>query len=157
MYPVTVFDEDNQSFETEVNLNELKVKKLGAEPDSEGYFDMLLPLSKVNIKFKLLTVRDVDEIDELVNRDRKNNSIINNMSTYTLEKHIVEVNGVRDRNSIKEFVQNLRIQDAKTLRDYIEKIESGIELEIEIQTPRGGSIKTFLPLNLKFFWPNFSV
>ena len=157
MYPVTVFDEDNESFETEVNLNELKVKKLGAEPDSEGYFDFYLPLSKVNIKFKLLTVRDVDEIDELVDRDRKNNAIINNMSTYRLEKHIVEVNGVRDRNAIKDFVQNLRIQDAKKLRDYIDDIESGIELDIEIKTPRGGSIKTFLPLSLKFFWPNFSI
>ena len=30
MYPVTLYDENNEPFETEINLNNLKVKKLGA-------------------------------------------------------------------------------------------------------------------------------
>jgi len=30
-------------------------------------------------------------------------------------------------------------------------------LNIEVRTPGGGSIKTFLPLNLKFFWPNIKL
>jgi hypothetical protein len=51
----------------------------------------------------------------------------------------------------------MRIGDAKALNDYIEKIESGIDLNIEVTTPGGGSIATFLPLNVSFFWPNFRV
>ncbi len=39
MYPVTIYDENNKPFETDINLQELKTKNLGAEPDSEGLFD----------------------------------------------------------------------------------------------------------------------
>jgi hypothetical protein len=36
MYPVTLLDENGDAFDTELNLNELKTKELGAEPDDEG-------------------------------------------------------------------------------------------------------------------------
>jgi hypothetical protein len=51
----------------------------------------------------------------------------------------------------------MRIADSKALNDYIEKIESGIDLKIEVKTPGGGSVATFLPLNVRFFWPNIGV
>jgi hypothetical protein len=35
MYPVTLLDENGDAFDTELNLNELKTKELGAEPDDE--------------------------------------------------------------------------------------------------------------------------
>jgi hypothetical protein len=74
-----------------------------------------------------------------------------------MEKQLVEVNGRRDKTYIREFANSMRIGDAKALNDYIEKIESGIDLNIEVTTPGGGSIATFLPLNVSFFWPNFRV
>ncbi len=157
MYEVTLFDENDDPFQTQIDLNTLKTKKLGAEPDAEGYFDFLLPVSKTQIKFKLLTVGDIDEIEELVEADKVANIPVNNSNTYTLERQIVEVNGERNRGFIGEFAQSLRIKDAKELRDYVNKIESGVDLEIEVGTPRGGSVKTFLPLNFGFFWPNISV
>jgi hypothetical protein len=67
---------------------------------------------------------------------------------------IVEYNGNRDRNEISEISKSLRIGDSKALNKYIESIEPGIDLNITIETPRGGSIETFLPLNIKFFWPD---
>ena len=54
-------------------------------------------------------------------------------------------------------MQNLRIRDSKELKNYIAEIESGIDLEIEVGTPGGGTIKTFLPLNYRFFWPDISI
>lgn len=157
MYPVTLLDENDVPFETEVNLNDLKVKKLGAEPDSEGYFDFMLPLSKQNIKFKLLTVGDVEDIDKVLTKEKEEGIPINNLNTYTLEKQIVEVDGERNKNFIRDFVQSLRIRDSKELKNYIAEIESGIDLEIEVSTPGGGTIKTFLPLNYRFFWPDISI
>lgn len=157
MYPVTLLDELDNPFDTEINLNELKIKELGAEPDEEGYFDFTLPVSKNKIKFKLLTVGDLEDIEKQMEIDKEKNLPVNNISTYTLEKQIVEVNGDRNQGVIKDFVTSMRIKDAKDLRDYIQSIESGIDLELEIATPRGGSIKTFLPLNVKFFWPDFTV
>ena len=55
------------------------------------------------------------------------------------------------------FIDNIRIMDGKAFNDYVDNVESGIDLNIEIQTPGGGSIKTFLPLNINFFWPNFGL
>ena len=157
MYPVTLFDEDDKPFDTEIDLNRLKIKELGAEPDAEGLFDFELPLSNARIKFKLLTVGDLDDIERKMKKDKDAEIPVNNMSTYVLEKQIVEVNGERHRDSIKNFIERLRIPDAKKLREYVNEIESGINLELEVGTPGGGSIKTFLPLNFSFFWPDITI
>lgn len=157
MYPVTIFDENSVPFDTELNLNDLKTKPLGAEPDLEGLFDFTMPLSKSKIKFKFLTCGDLDIIEAMVEQDKKNENPINYSNTYALETMIVEVDGVRDREMVKNFVNNIRIKDGKAFSEYVEKIESGIDLNITVQTPGGGSVETFLPLNLSFFWPNFGL
>lgn len=157
MYPVTIYDEDGEPFETEIDLTKLKVKPLGDTPDQEGYFDFSLPISKAAIKFKLLTVGDIDEIEALLANDTENGELINNTNTYRLQKQIVEVNGSRDKGFINSFVDSMRVRDGQAFREYIDKVESGVDLEIEVRTPRGGSVKTFLPLNVKFFWPNLSI
>jgi hypothetical protein len=154
MYPVTIYDENNKPFETDINLQDLKTKNLGAEPDSEGLFDFVLPLSKNQIKFKFLTCGDVDDIERIVEDEREKKLPIDNTTTYTIERIIVDVNGTRDKNYIKDFVSTLRIGDGKALMDYIASIESGIDLNINVTTPGGGSVATFLPLNMRFFWPN---
>lgn len=155
MYPVTILDEIGEPFDTEINLNELKTIELEVEPDNEGYFDFMLPVSKTNIKFRYLTIGDIDAIDDQIKKEQENNILVNNTSTYKMERQLVEVNGNRDRNYIRDFASTMRIADAKALNDYIDSIESGIDLKIEVTTPGGGSIATFLPLTTKFFWPNF--
>ena len=157
MYPVTLLDEKNIPFDTEINLHSLKMKKLGAEPDADGLFDFKFPLSKSMVKFKLLTCGDVDKIEKMLEHDKANNIPVNNSNTYTMECMIVEVDGSRDRNVIRDFVSSIRIKDAKDLNSYVDKIESGIDLDIEVGTPGGSSISTFLPLNINFFWPNIGV
>jgi hypothetical protein len=157
MYPVTILDENNEPFETEINLNNLKIKPLGAEPDAEGLFDFQFPLSKAFIKFKLLTCGDVDDIETVVDKEKEAGVPVNNSSTYIIERSIVELNGSRDRNAIRDFANSMRIKDAKEFSSYVEQIESGVDLNITVGTPRGGSVSTFLPLNIKFFWPNFKL
>lgn len=155
MYPVTLFDEKDIPFDTEVNLNDLKTKNLGAEPDEEGLFHYQFPLCKAQIKFKMLTCGDTDDIDKMVERDKTNDIPVNNRNTYTMERMIVEINGNRDRNMIRDFANSVRIKDAKDFSTYLDNIECGIDLNITVGTPGGGSVESFLPLNLKFFWPNF--
>lgn len=155
MYPVTLLDENGEPFDTEVNLNNLKTKNLGAEPDYEGLFDYKFKLSDAEIKFKLLTCGDIDYIEKLTEQDKLNELPIDNSSTYMLEKMIVEVNGFREKNMIKDFISSIRIQDGKAFNEYVEAIQCGIDLNITVGTPGGSSIDTFLPLNIGFFWPNF--
>ena len=157
MYPVTLLDENNEPFETEIDLSTLKSKPLGDTPDENGHFDFYLPISKSSIKFKLLTVGELEEIEKWLQEEKDEEELVNNEKTYKLEKYIVEIDGNRDPNYIYEFVNNMRPGDSRELLKYIESIESGVELELEVKTPGGGSIKAFFPLNLKFFWPDFGI
>lgn len=154
IYPIIVDDEDGLPFETNVDLNELKTIDLTVEPDEDGLFTFVLPISKKVIRFKLLTCGEIDYLEKVIEKEKENNSLINNYGTYRLERMIVEIDGSRDRNYIKEVANNMRIPDAKKLTEFINTIDCGIDLNIEIETPGGGSLTTFLPLNLNFFWPN---
>lgn len=157
MYPVTLLDEFDEPFDTEINLNELKTIDLEVDTDEEGLFSFTMPISKANVKFKLLTCGDIDDIESMVKKDEENGIPVNNTNTYKLEKMIVEVNGDRNRMMIRDFVNYLRVGDSKALNEYVGTLDSGIDLNIEVGTPGGGSIKTFLPLNVNFFWPKFRV
>lgn len=157
-YPIAVLDEEGNPFEVMVDLSQLKTIKLGAEPDQNGYFDYNLKQMNTAIKFKFLTVGETDDIDTKLEEEKANGSLLNNEKLYKLQKHIVAVlneenQWITDTNQIKQFASNLRPFISNDLLDYIDSIESGIDLEIEVSTPRGGSVKTFLPLNKKFFWP----
>lgn len=153
-YPITVYDPATaEPFEHIVDLSELKTKPLLAEPDKDGYIDFILPITKTPIKFKLFTVGDIDEIQEHIDEISKSGVENIDTITYSLSKQIVEINGNRDVSYINDYVQTMRAGDSSALRKYIEKIESGMDMKLHIGTPGGGSLTTFLPLNLKFFWP----
>ena len=64
---------------------------------------------------------------------------------------------LNDKNTIKDFVSAIRIKDGKDFNKYVDSIESGIDLNITVGTPGGGSVDTFLPLNLGFFWPDIRI
>lgn len=157
IYPVTVLDENNQPFETEIDLSTLKFKQLTVQPDSEGLFTFSLPVSKSVVKFKLLTIGDVDELEKLAQYLKEENNLINIENTLLLENQIVEIDGFRDKNYISEFVDNMRILDSKKLKAYIDSITCGVEMNVTFRTPGGGSVTRFLPFTLKFFWPDFEL
>jgi hypothetical protein len=157
MYPITILDENDEPFDTEINLNELKTIDLTVEPDEDGLFSFTMPISKANIRFKLLTCGDVDDVEKMLEKDTQNNIPVNNANTYKLEKMIVEVNGDTNKMMIRDFVNYMRIADSKSFNQYVDSIETGIDLDIEVGTPGGGSVKTFLPLNVRFFWPDIRV
>lgn len=154
-YPITVYDpETAEPFEHIVDLSELKTINLNVDTDKEGLIDYELPLTKAKLKIKLLTVGDVSDIEEHVGEKMGLNDGSVDTVTYTLEKQIIEINGNRDKAYIKDFIQSMRVGDSNAVRKYIDQIDSGIDMKLEIGTPGGGSLSTFLPINFKFFWPN---
>lgn len=152
MYPVTVYDKNNEPFETEIDLTALKTIDLTVDPESDGNFSFQLPLSKNTVKFKLLTTGEVDELEAIT--EQLKDSIVNEEQTLILEKQIVAVNGNKDKTFIKEFIPTMRVGDAQALREHIDSIECGVDLTITVGTPGGESITTFLPFTPRFFWPN---
>jgi hypothetical protein len=152
IYPIMVYDENDKPFESEVNLSQLKTINLSVDPDSEGLFSFNLPTSNMNVKFKILSVGELDALEEYLESNKDNP--INEEQTMALEAQIVEFNGSRDRREIKDYVTNMRLMDAKGLRDYMGTIECGVDMTITVGTPGGESITTFLPITPRFFWPN---
>jgi hypothetical protein len=154
-YPVEVINPYNgELIETEIDLSDIKTKKLGAIPDNNGLFDFKFPISAKTCKFKLLSVRDVEEISK--QRDYEINTLKKEYAdslTFSLEKQIIEIDGNRDINYIRDFISVLRVGDSRALRKYVNEIESGLDMNIEIQVPGGEPFTTFLPINLDFFWP----
>lgn len=156
IYPIEVYNKkDDTTFETDVDLSTLKTIELAVEPDSEGLFHFQLPTSKTMVKFKLLTIGDIEYIEKISEQYKDN--LINEGVTLLLKHQIVDVNGNRDRNFINQFVDNMRILDSKQLRKYMSDISCGIDMNIEVQSPGGETIKTFLPLTVKFFWPDYQL
>jgi hypothetical protein len=158
MYPITVEGDDGVPFDTEVDLNEIKTIPLTKEPDINGHFDLKLPVSGVQIKYKLLTVGEVDVIAEKITYELDVLKIpVNNSNTYALAKQIVSINGDTNEETIRVFSENMRVGDSKALRNEMNSIRCGVDMNITVGTPGGGSLDTFLPLNLKFFWPDLGV
>jgi hypothetical protein len=156
-YPVSLFDENDELFETTIKLNELNIKKLSVDPDDEGLFTFTMPTTSHIIKFKLLTCGDSEKIEKLLEFDKANNIPVNNSNSYILRHLIVDVNGNRDKTFIYEYVNNIRISDNKALFEYIEKLNCGVDMNIKVKTPSGSMIDAVLPLNVNFFWPNIRV
>ena len=159
MYPVKLTDpETGEEFETEINLGELKNKELSADPDEKGEFSFSLPRTKKDIKFKLLTAGDEDAILKSVEKRTKlTKSKIQHTLTYRLETQIMEIDGNRDKNYISKFVAVMPAYDSLVLREYIDEIEPGVDLNIEVETPSGEYLRTVLPITVRFFWPNLRV
>ena len=157
IYPVTVLDENDVPFDTEVDLSSLKFKKLPIEPDNGGLFAFQLPVSKEVVKFKLLTIGEIDELEKLAEYLKEQNNLINIENTLLLQNQIVEVSGNRDKDYISDFVDNMRILDSKKLKEYIGNVSCGVDMNVTFRTPGGGSITRFLPFTLKFFWPDFEL
>ena len=152
MYPIMIYDENNEPFESEANLSQLPTINLNVDPDSEGLFSFHLPTSNSTVKFKILSVGELDALEDYLEANKDNP--VNEEQTMVLESQIVEFNGSRDRREIKNFITNMRLMDAKALREYMGSIECGVDMTISVRTPGGGSITTFLPITPRFFWPN---
>ena len=135
----------------------MKQKELGAEPDDNGLFDFTLPQSKKRIKFRLLTVKDEDELTKREKAQEKRKAEFSDSLTHKLGTHIMSIDGRNDKEWIHNFVRVMPARDSLALRRYINDIEPGVDLSITVEGPGGDPIDTFLVLGPDFLWPEFGV
>jgi len=159
MYPVRLTDPITaEEFDYEVDLNSLETHSLTVDPNENNEFTFDLPVSKKQIKFKLLTVGDERQIvDKTEKRKKATKSLISNTLTYRLERQITEIDGNRDPSYISRFIQVLPAMDSLKFREYADDIDPGIELEVDVEGPSGENFRSPVPLGLNFFWPNARV
>jgi hypothetical protein len=117
-------------------------------------FTFILPHSKIEVVFKILTVGDGGKIRKELEGLKKLNKDANPEATTRLKHMIIAVNGDRGAGTVRSFVDTaLLARDARALREYMYKIQPDINTTVEVETSNGTEDIT-LPITTNFFWPD---
>lgn len=105
---------------------------------ADGKEDVIDAIKQVSDWANIFLKEEVD-----VNLDKMyNESVTNRMYKYTMS-----VNGNSDREYIKNYIENMRANEAKKYREYVINNVPGVNLSVEVPVPEsmgGGSFKSFL-------------
>jgi hypothetical protein len=156
IYPVKLRDpKTGEEFEYEVDLSNIKYKEL-VEPDMNGEFSIQLPLSKSLVKFRMLTTKDLSDIEEGEEKKKKMMKFyLDETVTKRLERLIMEIDGDRDKSRIAQFISRMKIGDSVAIRKAYSNNEPGIDMNLEVEAPSGEFFRTSIPISPSFFWPDF--
>ncbi len=143
-------------YENEFDLAALNIKEIDVTPDDQGQFSYSLPVTKKEIKFRLMTGHDEDSITATIqSRKKKLKSQIDNSLTMKLEKLIQSIDGNEDRNYIRQFVAGMPVKDSRSFREYLLEIEPGVEMIQDAKcTACGEWSEESVPIQANFFWPD---
>lgn len=143
-----------------IDLDKLKAKGVEIEPNSEGEYDVMLPVMKMNIKFRLLTGQDEKRLNKLAESGSSKSGGIKIKKVIT-EKYlmqIMEVNGNRDKGYIKKFISAMPMKDSMFFREYLKRIEPGLDLSYEFECPNCGEIEIRdIPITPKLYYPDLDL
>lgn len=153
-YTIIVTDpRTGKQFETTILLDELNITKPNIQPNNEGLFEVVLPVSGAHVKLKLLSLMDTMEIDKIVDLYPigYNAPIV----TTRLMKMIVELNGDKDQNKIATFIQTMPIRDSKYIRNFMKENEPRLDLKRTVIAPSGEKVDVNINFGVEFFRPFF--
>lgn len=142
----------------EIDLAELGIKNLEIEPvqSGENLFSFELPRLKKEVLFKFLTGADEEEILSQLNARKKRGIQTSNLITTRLMSSVVAINGNRERNKLRQFIENMPAFDSKELRKYIDKHEPGVSMKAWFECSQaecGHTEEVGIPMDASFFWP----
>lgn len=150
---------DEQSDQT-FSLAELPLRRLDIAPIEKGanLFEMMLPLSKVRVRFRFLTGGDEEEV-AVTQAQRKRvvsgQAADSDLVTSSLQYAIVSINGVTDRAQIVSALPKMPAFDSRALRSYIQEHEPGVQMRAPMTCPGCDHVEEVeMPLGASFFWPD---
>ena len=141
-----------------IDLSKIKDKELNKDLITEGKneFDFLLPTSKTDITFKLLTHSDESKIDTEIEGMKKLNK--NTSGTIRLKHTILSVNGDYEKSTIRNFVDNQFLaKEAREFRKHVAQIQPSVDLSFDYEDNEGNITKVDIPVGLDFFWPDATI
>ena len=154
MYKNPSTGEDEQ---VTVDLTEATDKELDESLIIEGRneFSFTLPVSKIEVTFKLLTHGDELKIANELKGLKKISKTSSSELTTRMKHLITSISGDRDVKTIRNFVDgNFLARDARALRTYISEIMPDIDLTFDLQFEDGTSAEgVTIPIGTSFFWP----
>jgi hypothetical protein len=146
---------DREEVDITIDLSNIKIKEVDESIlNRDNEYDFFLPISKTNIKFKLITHGDEMIINKDIEASQKALKTSNEITTR-YRRIIIEVDGVRDAGTISNFVTNrLLAGDSKALRKYISDISPDLDLKFDYTSPVTGETEALrIPFGIGFFYP----
>lgn len=154
--PTFVCPECSHKNDMRIDLAGLNIKPLSAKPVSVGQniFAFVLPVSKLPIEFKFLTGNEEEAVMKSLEAKKKRGIQNNNLVTTRLMSSLVSVKGDTSPGTIAKFVSAMPARDSLVLRQYIDKHEPGVDMEVEFICSNCDYFDDIqLPMGSSFFWP----
>lgn len=135
-----------------VDLSTLEPKEIDYSLyKNSNELEFTLPHTGINITFKILTVKDIRDIDDELEGMKKISKNVSAQATTRLKYIITSIEGNNDKKNIREYVdQALLAKDSRELRKYIAKTQPDINLSYI----NDDGEEAMIPLGINFFWPD---
>lgn len=146
----------DERFPHDFDLNTLAVKRLGAEPTSPGSnsFAFVLPVSRKEVVFRLLTGNDELELSQILERSRKVSNGAESLVTTRILHQVVSIGGESDRQKLSGIVANLPARDSRALRKHMAEISPDVDMRQTVTCPScAQESEVDVPMGTEFFWP----
>ena len=122
--------------------------------NSDGTYNIILPLSKFNVGLKLLTGADETFLAQLMTSQRKN-KLSENLLTDQFKRFITSVEGHTSQSIINEFVDNMPAADSRHIRLVSKLITPDVKIKENLSCDNcGHEQEVDVPFGTDFFWPD---
>jgi hypothetical protein len=145
--------ETGKQFSTELILTELYTKDTQVEPNDEGFFETVLPKSGSKVLLRPLTAGDSAEIDRII--DSYPAGRVAPRQTLRLSKMIVEIDGIRNKEELSKYIDNMPIMDSKHIKNFMLENEPRLDLRQTVIAPSGKEVVVDILFGVEFFRPFF--
>jgi hypothetical protein len=139
-----------------IDLQDLKYKEVDwSHFDNKNEFAFVLPYSKNQITFKILTVADDKKIDDEIKGMKKALGTDAGLVSTRLKHQITSINGDYAVKTVRDFIDQgyLLSRDALELRKFIASITPDIDTKITFFTKDGTEVTIDMPMSAEFFFP----
>jgi len=139
-----------------IDLQDLKYKEVDfTKFENKNEFSFVLPHSKTEVTFKVLTVGDDKKIDEEIKGVKKSLGQDQGLLSTRLKYQITSVNGDFSVKTIRDYVDGgyLLSRDSIELRKYISQVTPDIDTAVQFTLKDGTEIETDMPMGAEFFFP----
>jgi hypothetical protein len=139
------------------DLTTLPIKRLVVDPVEIGVneFEVVLPVTKKTVIVKFLTGKDEREMMIITERKKKNGLNTESAITDRLNRSILSIDNITDKNKISMFVKNMPVRDSLALRRFLDKHEPGVDMKSHMTcTHCHEESEVDLPIGASFFWPD---
>ncbi len=121
----------------------------------ENEFSYVLPHTKNEVTFKLLTGHDEKKIEAELKSLKKISKSTSNEVTVRLYRTITSINGSTEAKDIKEFTSNYFLaKDVREFRKFYKSVNPDVDMEVPVINDEGEEEIVSLPIGLSFFWPD---